>query len=172
MEYLTIQIQLDVASDKDARELLNLLLDVPEVIATRITPDRDGYLEAIEKASKSHRVEIVNEGGVHAAMREFGCKLTQKQGQGPWRRVNPPMCGEVNGLPDLRGFIHATNGVIAILVRPADGRWTEVHLDEFECDDLNDQMEIVKIEKEESERAEKAEVEGSTISKRLKIDYV
>lgn len=47
-----------------------------------------------------------------------------------WRLVSPSPIGEIHGLPNLRGIIIATNGILAIQLTPANAVFF-VHLEWF-----------------------------------------
>ena len=59
--------------------------------------------------------------------------VTLPRSTSPWRLVQEPLVGCVNGVPSLRGVLLATDGVIALVAR--GGRLERAHLDWFIPDD-------------------------------------
>lgn len=89
-----------------------------------------------------------------------------------WRVVKEPVTGEVDGLPQLRGVVIATNGLMAMLrltgaPRPVyrDGdlvhfsQFIEIHLASFKPDDVELYEEEVKPEGKKTKKP------------KLQIDY-
>ena len=50
-----------------------------------------------------------------------------------WSAYDIPPCGEIQGIPSLRGVLLASNGVLGILLR-GDGEWALVHKAHFIID--------------------------------------
>lgn len=85
-------------------------------------------------------------------------KSSLKKGAPEWRVPKRSCYGEVNGLPNLRGKLILTNGIIAYIVRE-DGKWADVHFDWFIPDE--EDKEAVPYEKRVKKReVDLAEFEG------------
>ena len=60
-------------------------------------------------------------------------KITLKKTKWRWQVLDPQPTGEVSGIPDLRGRLILSNGILAILVQGK--KWMEVHLENFIADE-------------------------------------
>ena len=61
----------------------------------------------------------------------YGCVLPKPH---PWRLLDRPMVGQINGIPALRGVAQATNGIL-VAVTQNDKSMFVGHLDSFTCDE-------------------------------------